>query len=183
MKTVKAISKYLEAKNITFKKLNTKQYVFGYQDKFYTYDTNLKVNPPIRNKADMMALRSALQNGLIDCIASHHIPQNKDNKVCEFENAKNGMIGLETMYGVLSQIISIEKSIDMLTVMPRKIFGLPAIKIEEKHTAKLTLFTPDTTFTFEENMIQSKSKNSAFIGKELIGKVIGIVNGNNIVLN
>lgn len=148
-----------------------------------TYDTNLKVNPPIRNKTDMMALRSALQNGTIDCIASHHIPQNKDNKICEFENAKNGMIGLETLYGVIAQILTIERCIDILTVIPRNIFGLPEIKIVTQSPAKLTLFIPDNKYTYEENIIRSKSKNSALIGKELTGKVIGIVNGNNIVLN
>ncbi|UEG49514.1 dihydroorotase [Ferruginibacter lapsinanis] len=148
-----------------------------------TYDTNLKVNPPIRNKANMMALRKALQDGSIDCIASHHIPQNKDSKICEFEHAKNGMIGLETLYGAVSQIISTEKCVEILTIAPRKIFGLPINAIKEQATAKLTLFTPDTTFTFEENMIRSKSKNSAFTGKQLKGKVIGIVNGNNIVVN
>ena len=100
-----------------------------------TYDTNLKVNPPLRTKADMLALREALKQGIIDCVASHHIPQNTDSKVCEFEYAKNGMIGLETMFGAISNhAVSIESLVQLLTITPRKIFGLaiPEIKKAQK---------------------------------------------------
>lgn len=181
-KSVELISKAKsEGLNIT---CSVTPYHLVFTDEDLTsYDTNLKVNPPLRNKEDMLALRAALQSGIIDCIASHHIPQNKDNKICEFESAKNGMIGLETAYGVVSELLSTEACINLFTTAPRKIFGLPVNEIKEKQIAKLTLFTPGTSFTFEEKMIRSTSKNSAFIGRSLKGKVTGIINGNHIVLN
>lgn len=158
------------------------------------YDTNLKVNPPLRTRGDMLAVRAALFNGEADAIASHHIPQNDDSKVCEFEYAKYGMIGLETLFGVVWAIVNgelatinnqsaIEYLIDKLTVSPRKIFGLALPEIKEGETASLTLFNPATEFLFDETMIASKSKNTPFIGRPLKGKVIGIVNGNKIHLN
>src|SRR5205085_302549 len=58
------------------------------------YDTNLKTDPPLRSREDVLALRQGVEEGIIDCIASHHIPQNLDNKMCEFEYAASGMIGL-----------------------------------------------------------------------------------------
>ena len=148
------------------------------------YDTNLKLNPPLRTKADMLAMRKALLDGTIDCIASHHLPQHWDNKVCEFEYAKPGMISLETMFAV-SRVCGLpaEDFVEMQTINLRNIFGLPIPEIKEGETASLTLFTPDTEFVFEENMIQSKSKNSPFIGKQLKGKVAGIINKSNIQLN
>jgi dihydroorotase len=151
-----------------------------------TYDTNLKVNPPLRTKTDMLFLREALEQGMIDCIASHHIPQNWDAKTCEFEYAKNGMIGLETLFGAIGTVnkkTSTKDLIDILSINPRKIFGLEILTIKEGSKAKLTLFNPATKFIFEESMIRSKSKNSAFIGKPLKGKVIGIVNEKSIYLN
>jgi dihydroorotase len=149
-----------------------------------TYDTNLKVNPPLRTKADMIALQKAVKDGTVDCIASHHIPQNLDSKVCEFEYAKNGMIGLETMFGAMASCkLKIMDLIQLLTVAPRNIFGLAIPQIKEGAAAKLTLFNPETEFIFNEPMIQSKSKNSAFIGKKLKGKVIGIINGKSSYLN
>jgi len=149
-----------------------------------TYDTNLKVNPPLRTKADMIALQKAVKDGTVDCIASHHIPQNLDSKVCEFEYAKNGMIGLETMFGAITNCkLKIDELVQLLTVAPRNIFGLAVPEIKEGATAKLTLFNPATEFIFDESMIRSKSKNSAFIGKKLKGKVIGIINGKSSYLN
>ena len=148
------------------------------------YDTNLKLNPPVRTKADMLAIQKALLDGTIDCIASHHLPQHWDNKTCEFEYAKHGMISFETMFAVLiSSGLPAEDFVQMQTINVRNIFGLPVPEIKEGATASLTLFVPDEEFTFEESMIQSKSKNSPFIGKKLKGKVVGIINKSNIHLN
>ena len=148
------------------------------------YDTNLKLNPPLRTKADMMAVRAALLDGTIDCIASHHLPQHWDNKTCEFEYAKPGMISLETMFAVLMSCgLPVSDFVQMQTVAVRNIFGLPIPEIKENEPASLTLFLPDAEFIFEENMIQSKSRNSPFIGRQLKGRVIGIINKSNIQLN
>lgn len=151
------------------------------------YDTNLKVNPPVRNAADKEVLINSLVDGTIDCIASHHIPQNFDNKVCEFEYAKPGMVTLEALFGAVWQATSsrwpLEKLVETLSVSPRNLFGLPVPVIEEGATANLTLFNPDQEYHFNEKMIQSKSKNSAFIGKQLKGKVMGIINGEKLVIN
>ena len=148
------------------------------------YDTNLKLNPPVRTKEDMMAIRKVLLNGTIDCIASHHLPQHWDNKTCEFEYAKPGMIALETMFAVLMSCgLPAADFVQMQTINVRNIFGLPIPEIKENEPASLTLFVPDAEFIFEENMIQSKSKNSPLIGRQLKGRVIGIINKSNIQLN
>jgi dihydroorotase len=158
------------------------------------YDTNLKVNPPLRTKADRDALQKALLDGTIDCMASHHLPHNTDSKVCEFENAKTGMIGLESLFGVINAVGSwqlpvanplliIERIIELLSVHPRNIFGLAIPEIKEGSKACLTLFNMEEEYIFTESMIRSKSKNSPFVGKTLKGKVVGIVNGNCIELN
>jgi dihydroorotase len=148
------------------------------------YDTNLKVDPPLRTRADMMAVRSALIDGTIDCIASHHLPQDWDCKTCEFEYAKAGMIGLETMFAALMTIgLPAKDFVEMQTVTARGIFGLPVPEIKEGKMASLTLFTTGDEFVYGEKMIRSRSKNSAFIGKKLKGKVIGIINKGKTELN
>lgn len=165
----------------------TPYHLFFCDEDLTSYDTNLKVNPPLRTASDRDALLKGLLDGTIDCIASHHIPYNYDNKVCEFEYAKNGMIGLESLFGVAWSLVngewSIGSLIDKLSVAPRKIMGLPVPEINKGAAANLTLFNPGTEYIFEESMIQSKSKNSAFVGKLLKGKVIGIVNKGKVVLN
>ena len=158
------------------------------------YDTNLKVNPPLRIESDRQALLNAVADGTVDCIASHHFPQNWDGKTCEFEYAKEGMIGLESLFGVLGilgikdlpagrQGLELEKMVDMLSVNPRKVFGIDLPEIKEGATACLTLFNADEEYIFEEQMIKSKSKNSPFVGKKLKGRVIGIINKGKVELN
>jgi dihydroorotase len=151
------------------------------------YDTNLKVTPPLRTAIDREALLKAVADGTVDCIASHHFPQNWDSKTCEFEYAKEGMIGLESLFGVLGSLVNGEWSIaalvEMLTINPRKIFGIDVPEIKEGAAACLTLFNADEEYIFDEKMIRSKSKNTPFIGKKLKGKVIGIINKGKVELN
>ncbi|HUC80568.1 MAG TPA: dihydroorotase [Flavisolibacter sp.] len=140
------------------------------------YDTNLKLSPPLRKSVDRDALKVGLMDGTIDCVASHHLPQHTDNKVVEFEYAKNGMIGLETCFSVVRTAmpeLPLEKLVNCLAIAPRKIFGLPPVSIQPGQPASLSLFLPDEEWT--PDRFYSKSKNSAFLNKPLRGKPLGII--------
>src|SRR5678815_5242991 len=111
----------------------TPYHLFFCDEDLQGYNTNLKVNPPIRSRSDMMALRQAVKDGHIDCIASHHMPQDWDNKTCEFEYAKSGMIGLQTAYAAVQTILpelSSTQIVNLFSLNARKIFQLNKATIE-----------------------------------------------------
>lgn len=148
------------------------------------YDTNLKVNPPLRTKEDQQALKAAVLDGTIDFIATHHLPQDADHKIVEFEYAHFGMLGLETSFAVIRSFLpelSIEKLIELLCHRPAKIFDLPSKTIQKNVAASLSLFLPDKEWT--PSSLHSKSKNSPFIGKQLTGRPVGIINKDQLFLN
>ncbi len=162
----------------------TPYHLFFCDEDLGDYDTNLKVNPPLRTKNDRDALRKGLKNGTIDFIASHHQPQDWDHKVCEFQYAKNGMETLESVFGAAMACgISAERFIKMQTENIRNVFNIPTSSIAEGEKGSLSLFLPDEEYVFEENDILSKSKNNAFIGQRLKGKVFGIINKDRLFLN
>ena len=150
------------------------------------YDTNLKVYPPLRDTASVITLRKAILDGTVDCIASHHLPHEYDSKVVEFEYARPGMTGLETAWSVVRTLLpelSTEKTVDLFSRRARELFGLGQPTIVEGQPASLSLFDPAGRMQLEEGTTRSKSKNSPFIGKELKGRVLGILNGDKLVLN
>lgn len=146
------------------------------------FDTNCKVNPPLRTKEDMEVLKKGVIDGVIDVIVSDHYPQDIESKDLEFDLADNGMIGLESCFGVLNTALNqkapLETIIDTITKNPRAVLGLPAVTVKEGEEANLTLFIPDKKYIFEKSQIVSANKNSGFIGKELKGIVVGVVNHN-----
>jgi dihydroorotase len=148
------------------------------------YDTNLKVNPPLRTRSDMEAIRAAVTDGSIDCIATHHLPQDTDHKVLEFEYADYGMTGLETCFSAIHTCmpnLPLEKLVTLLSTNPGRIFDLERTSIDINLDACLTLFLPDEKWMVKT--LRTKSKNSPFIGKELTGKAIGIINKDKLFLN
>jgi dihydroorotase len=164
----------------------TPYHLFFCDEDLQTYDTQLKVNPPLRTKADMLALRAAVLNGSIDCIATHHTPQNWDAKICEFEYAKNGMIGLQTAFAAIQHVLPTLSHVQIANLFSnnaQRIFSLKEHSITEGAIANLTLFNThgNTCLTKENN--KSKSFNTPFENITLNGKVIGTFTKGKLHLN
>lgn len=149
-----------------------------------TFDTNAKVNPPLRIKKDLDALKKGLKDGTIDCIATDHAPHSIEEKDVEFDAAPFGMVGLETALGLVitelveKRVLSWPEAIAKMTHNPAKILKLNAGQIKVGMPADLTIIDPEATWTVEPKEFKSKSKNSPFGGRKLRGKAfLTIVDG------
>ena len=140
-------------------------------DELEGFDSNFKTNPPLRTKIDTNALQKAVKDGIIDSITSDHNPIDIENKKVEFSVAEDGVIGLESAFGVLNSIFNLEDFIPLLTSKPRQIFKLKETSIKVGNKADITLFNPELEDVFKEENILSTSKNSPFINKKIKGKV------------
>ena len=151
-------------------------------DAVKTYDTNVKMNPPLRTRADVDAVIAGLKDGTIDCIVSDHAPHSPEEKETEFEFAPNGIIGLETEIGLsLSELyhkkfLTIEMIVEKLAINPRKILNISIPKIEAGQQANLTILDLDEVWKVDIEKFKSKSRNSPFDKRLLTGKAIGVVN-------
>jgi dihydroorotase len=150
-------------------------------EKLEGFDTRFKVAPPLRTENDRIALISGILDNIIDTITSDHNPMDIEHKKMEFDLAKNGTVGLESAFGALLTVLPLEKIVEKLT-SSSSIFNLNQTEIVEGNKANITLFTTDTEWIFTKEHILSKSKNSAFLGTKMKGKVIGIYNNNKLVL-
>lgn len=151
-----------------------------------SYDTNLKVNPPLRTATDRKLLQEAVLDGTVDCIASHHLPYNVDEKLIEFEYARPGMTGLQTAFAVVNTVLpslSDEQLVALFSTNARRLFHLPQPVIAEGAPAHLTLFSRRTKHTFSEKEILSRSRNTPFTGKSFNGWPVGIINQDKLFLN
>jgi len=142
------------------------------------YDTNYKVNPPLRSKKDVKALLKGVEDGDIDVIVSSHTPQDEESKKLEFDLADFGMLGLQTFLPMILKAHGdkVEEVIDRFTTMPRKILGVDMPEIKEGEKANLTVFNTDLEWKYDAATNWSKSVNSPWFGKKLKGAVIGTIN-------
>jgi dihydroorotase len=141
--------------------------------------------PPIRSEQDRQALIAGLNDGTIDCIASHHRPHEWDAKAKEFEYASDGMNVQEMSFAItnnaINDIVPLERIIDSLANRANDIFGLKKEGIKDGAKADFTLFCPTTTSS--NSTLQSKSRNNPFLGKTLTGTVIGIIKDEALFIN
>jgi dihydroorotase len=148
-----------------------------------TYDSDYKVNPPLRTRADNEALIEALKSGVIDAIASDHAPHALHEKEVEFDSAPFGMVGLETTVGAVmtnlfhTGVVDIQAIVRLLSVNPRKIMGIPVPQFNLGARADLTIIDPDCEWIVEPDKFKSRSRNTGFKGQKFKGSAVGIVNG------
>ncbi len=151
------------------------------------FNTNLRVNPPLRTRADQEALIEGLVDGTIDCIASDHAPHSAEEKDCEFDRAPPGTIGLETTLGLIKKFIvdrgylSWADAVRKMTSNPARILNLPGGTLAVGAPADITIVDPDHSWTVRADRFHSRSRNSAFIGMKLSGKVFRTILGGRVV--
>jgi dihydroorotase len=141
------------------------------------YDTACKVNPPLREDEDVAALREALADGTIDCIATDHAPHSSLEKDCELQEASPGMIGLELCLPLMLELVakgvfSLARLVDALTRAPSRIVGLPVPTIKEGADASLVLVDPKRSWVIDPSRLRTKSKNTPFLGRTVQGAVM-----------
>ncbi|MCM8800998.1 MAG: amidohydrolase family protein, partial [Candidatus Omnitrophica bacterium] len=141
------------------------------------YDTNMKMNPPLRSKADILAIKKGLESGIIDIITSDHAPHTENEKEIEFERADFGVIGLETELAVAitelvkGKILDWKGLVEKFCLNPSRILGIDKGTLTKDKDADIIIIDPEEAWMVKKQDLISKSKNSCFLGKQLYGRV------------
>jgi dihydroorotase len=157
------------------------------EDALGTYDTNFKMNPPLRTTKDRRAIIAGLRDGTLDCIGTDHAPHTPDDKDREFDYAPNGIIGLETALAVCLDVLvrknrfKLPQVVDLMTRHAANVLKLPAGTLAAGANADLCIFSPDETWTYDASKGFSKSHNSPWNGQQLTGRVKTTIVGGRIV--
>ena len=151
----------------------TPHHLFFNEQALLEYNTNFKVAPPIRSEKDRKELIKAVKDGTFDCIATDHAPHTIEEKEATFDLAPFGMIGLESCFGAVNKVLDmpLKELLKLLTVNPRRVMGFEEDLFTTGCAAELTILDPDQEWTFMEQNIYSKSRNTPFVGERLKGKV------------
>jgi len=153
------------------------------------YDTNYKMNPPLRTQEDVDAIIEGLKDGTIDCIASDHAPHSIEEKEEAFQYAPNGILGLETMIGItLSELFhknnfNLKDIVIKLSINPRKILDIPVPDFSVGEIAEFTILDLNSVWTVDIKKFKSKSKNSPFDKKLLNGRSVAVINNRKMFYN
>jgi len=146
------------------------------------FSTDTKMHPPLRTAADVEAMKEGLRDGTIDAICTDHAPHASFEKEVEFIAAPFGITGLETAWGLTAReliapgVLSVAEAVRALTIAPREILRLPVPTLTEDAPANLTVFDATTPWTFTEVHVHSKSRNTPFLGADLVGRAWAIYN-------
>ena len=156
------------------------------EDAVEGYNTHAKMNPPLRTWADVEALRAAVRDGTIDCVATDHAPHHYDEKEREFPDAPNGIVGLETALAVVntalvvSGVMGINDLVNRMSVMPAKVFHLQGGTLRAGSVGDVTVFDPTESWTVDANRFRTKGRNSPWTGHQLTGRVHATLVGGNV---
>ena len=148
-----------------------------------TYNTSLKVNPPLRTAADAEALCAGVADGTVDAIVTDHAPHADWEKSREFELAPFGMIGIESSLAlVITNLvktgkISYQRMVELMSIAPRRILGVDQVRIEAGSLADITVFDPEATWTVGEGGFESRAQNCGFTGTEVCGRATDVFVG------
>jgi dihydroorotase len=155
-----------------------------------TYDTRLKMNPPLREHHDRDALIAGLRDGSIDVIATDHAPHHEDEKSVEFDRAPFGIVGLETAVSlgldrlVHAGVVSLSRFVELMSTNPARILRIPGGRLAEGDLADLSIIAPDLSVTVDAASFRSKSRNTPFDGWTLRGGVAAtLVGGRTLFVN
>lgn len=161
----------------------TPHHLFLDEDDLVSYDTNLKMNPPLRTPADREALVEGLLDGTVDCIATDHAPHAVHEKELEFELALNGTTGLETALSLVNTHLVAPGVLDWSAVTrlmchgPRAALSLPEVRLEAGFPADITIVDPEARVEVTAEWFESKARNSAFLGQSLLGRASDVLVG------
>ena len=157
------------------------------EERVVGYDTNAKMNPPLRSAKDVEALRDAVKDGTIDVIATDHAPHHYDEKEREFADAPNGIIGLETALAVSvtnlveTGHIDFGTLVDKMSCAPARIFGLPGGSLGKGSVADVTIFDPGREWDVDPTEFMTKGRNTPFAGMRLRGRAVCTIVGGRVV--
>jgi dihydroorotase len=145
------------------------------------YDTLAKMNPPLRTELHRLAVIDAIRDGTIDCLATDHAPHTEDEKNQPFDQAPFGIVGLETALALtITHLVEpghipLARALELWTVAPRRVFGLPEVRIEAGYPADLVLIDPGAAWTVEPSAFHSKGRNTPFAGARLMGRALATI--------